>query len=353
MATIRKRIRKDGRTSYQAIIRLQGHPPASASFPNKTAAKKWAQRTEMEIRDNRYFKHSEASKHTMSELIDRYIDQVLPEKRDARNQERQLLLWKEKIGDKAISDVTPALVVQIRGELTSKKSRGSGPRSGATVNRFLAVLSHVFSIAIRDWQWADQNPVKGISRFKEPPGRVRYLSDEERSALLAACSELSDTLLLIVVLAMGTGARRGEIMNLRWKDVDMNEGRAILHETKNNEHRAIPIVGLSLKLFQQHSKVRQFDSELVFPDPRDGSKPWPLETTWRKARKSAEIEDFRFHDLRHSAASYLAMNGATTADIAEVLGHKTLQMVKRYAHLSDQHISDVVEKMNQKIFSSQ
>lgn len=352
MATIRKRKRQDGRTSYQAIIRLQGRPSASASFPNKTAAKKWAQRTELEIRENRYFKHSEASKHTMSELIDRYIKQVLPAKRDARNQERQLLVWKDKIGGKAISDVTAAVVVQARDELTSEKARGSGSRSGATVNRFLAILSHVFSVAIRDWQWADQNPVKGVSRLKEPPGRVRYLSDEERQALLDACSEQSPTLLLIVVLALSTGARRGEIMNLRWKDVDMNAGRATLNETKNNERRALPIAGYALELLKQHSKVRQFDSELVFPDPHDGSKPWSFETTWRNARKRAEVEDFRFHDLRHSAASYLAMSGATTAEIAEVLGHKTLQMVKRYAHLSDQHISDVVGKMNQKIFSS-
>jgi integrase len=350
VATIRKRKRQDGKNSYQAIIRLQGHPPASASFPNKTAAKSWAQRTELEIRENRYFKQSEASKHSMSELIDRYIKQVLPDKRDAKNQERQLHVWKDKIGDKLIADITPAVVVQVRDELKAERASGSGQRSGATVNRFLAVLSHLFSVAVRDWQWADQNPVKGVSRLKEPAGRVRYLSDAEREALLASSSDLSPTLLLIVVLALSTGARRGEIMSLRWKDVDLSGGRAILQQTKNNERRVIPIAGYALELFKQHSKVRQFDSELVFPDPRDSSKSWSFEATWRKAREAANLEDFRFHDLRHSAASYLAMNGATTAEIAEVLGHKTLQMVKRYAHLSDQHISDVVGRMNGKIF---
>lgn len=350
MATIRKRTRQDGKASYQAIIRLQGHPPASASFPNKTSAKKWAQRTELEIRENRYSRHSEASKHVMSELIDRYIKQVLPQKRDSKNQKRQLEVWKDKLGGKRISDVTSAVVVQVRDELAAERIRGTCSRSGATINRYLAILSHVFTIAVRDWQWSDENPVKGISRLKEAPGRVRYLSDDERVALLNATEEISPILHCIVVLALSTGARRGEIMGLRWKDVDLKAGRAILHETKNSERRALALSGLALDLLKQHAKIRQFDSELVFPDSRDGSKPWPLDSTWRKALKKSEIEDFRFHDLRHSAASYLAMNGATTADIAAILGHKTLAMVKRYSHLSDSHVFSVVERMNQKIF---
>ena len=178
----------------------------------------------------------------------------------------------------------------------------------------------------------------------------RYLSDEEREALLAACKKLDETLYLIVVVALSTGARRGEIMNLRWPDVDMNTGRAILRQTKNNETRVMPIVSHAMELLREHRKVRRLDSDLVFPHPFDPSRPWNFESLWRKSKKAAEIEDFRFHDLRHSAASYLAMGGASLAEIAEVLGHKTLAMVKRYSHLSDSHVSGVVEKMNQKIF---
>ena len=100
------------------------------------------------------------------------------------------------------------------------------------------------------------------------------------------------------------------------------------------------------------SKVRRLDTDLVFPRP-DGQKPAYIETAWREALRAAEIDDFRFHDLRHSAASYLAMNGATLAEIASVLGHKTLQMVKRYSHLSDAHVRGVVTRMNEKIFGCQ
>jgi integrase len=290
----------------------------------------------------------------MAELIDRYLEDVMPEKRDARNQGRQLLVWRDKIGDKMIVEVNSALVNQMRDELKKDGTQGDGTRSAATVNRFLAILSHVFTIAINDWQWATENPVKRVSRLKEPKGRVRFLSDEERDALLTACNEIDPTLHLIVVLALSTGARRGEIMNLRWPDVDLPRGLAILQETKNGERRSLPLVGYSLELLKAYREkgVRHLGSDLVFPDARDPSKPFNFRALWYRAIKQAEIANFRFHDLRHTAASYLAMGGATLAEISHVLGHKSLSMVARYAHIADNHASGVVEKMNAKMFGS-
>ena len=148
--------------------------------------------------------------------------------------------------------------------------------------------------------------------------------------------------------------RSGEIMGLTWDVVDMSRGRAILHETKNGERRAVAITGHALEVLKELSKVRRIDSNLLFPSketaPQKPQKPMNLRRDWEAALKVAEIQDFKFHDLRHSAASYLAMNGASLAEIAEVLGHKTLAMVKRYAHLSEGHTARVVESMNQKIF---
>ena len=218
------------------------------------------------------------------------------------------------------------------------------------MNRFLASISHAFSKAV-EWEWVDANPVKGVSRLTEPKGRDRFLSDEERERLLTASQEVNSTLHVIIVLALATGARRGEIMSLEWKDIDFKAGRATLHQTKNDEKRAMPIVGYAMELLKEHRETsRQLKDKLVFPDPRDRTRPWNFEATWRKVKREAEIEDFRFHDLRHSAASYLAMGGASMAEIAEVLGHKTLAMVKRYSHLSDHHVSSVVSKMNEQIF---
>ena len=106
-------------------------------------------------------------------------------------------------------------------------------------------------------------------------------------------------------------------------------------------------MGYALELLQEHSKVRRLDTDLLFPG-KNPEKPIDLRKPFDNALKQAEIADFRWHDLRHCTASYLAMNGASLAEIAEVLGHKTLQMVKRYAHLSDGHVSSVVESMNKK-----
>ena len=150
-----------------------------------------------------------------------------------------------------------------------------------------------------------------------------------------------------------------EILGLKWKDVDLVRKVITLHETKNGERRLLPLAGHALELIQEHAKMRAVirgDEWLVFParnvreDGYAKNRPASIRVGWEKALKLAEISEFRFHDLRHSAASYLAMNGASMAEIAEVLGHKTLNMVKRYAHLSEAHTAKVVESMNRKIF---
>ncbi len=123
---------------------------------------------------------------------------------------------------------------------------------------------------------------------------------------------------------------------------------AVLHETKNEERRAIPLAGPALDLLRELSRIRRIDSDLVFAGP-DGRAIFPRKP-WERALRAAQIDDFRFHDLRHSAASYLAMSGATLAEIAEVLGHKTLAMVKRYSHLTEAHTAGVVARRNEAFF---
>lgn len=168
-----------------------------------------------------------------------------------------------------------------------------------------------------------------------------------------ACQKSANPYLYtVVVLCLSTGARKMEIMSLTWEQVDFHRGVIILHETKNGERRALPLVGKAHALLLTHRKIHYLGSNLLFPSKHDRTKPVDLRAPWEAALKAAEIDTFRFHDLRHSAASYLAMNGATMAEIAEVLGHKTLQMVKRYAHLSEAHTAKVVASMNEKIFNN-
>lgn len=368
MANIEKRTSADGKTTFRVKVRLRGHPVQSATFERLTDARNWAQDTESAIRNNRHFKTAEAKRHTLADLIDRYIRDVLPRKKDAKSQEQQLRWWKTRIGSYSLADVTPALIgehrdkliaepIPSRGKDKSKASQTPRYRTPASVVRYMAALSHSFTIAVKEWGWMEDNPMRKVTKPKEPRGRIRFLNDDERTALLKACKESNNAYLYpVVVLALSTGMRQGEIMGLAWDDVDLNRERATLHETKNGERRSVAIVGHALEQLKELSKVRRIGSNLLFPSNTRKSnkpiKPMDLRTPWQAALKEAGIENFRFHDLRHSAASYLAMNGASLAEIAEVLGHKTLAMVKRYAHLSEGHTARVVESMNNKIFGT-
>lgn len=352
MATIEKRIHGDGVT-YRVKVRLKGYPAQTASFERLTDAKKWVQQTESAIREGRHFKTTEAKRHLLSEAIDRYKKEIIPTKpKSAYAQTIQLDWWKKSIGSYSLADVTSPLIAMCRDTLASEKTARNQLRSPATVNRYLAVLSHLFTVAMKEWEWIENNPLNKVNKKKEPRGRVRFLSDEERESLLEACKQsVSPSLYLIVVLALSTGARRMEILGLSWEHVDLNRGTIILHETKNGDRRVLPLVGHALELMKQYAKIRQLNCNFVFPS-KNFTNSIDIRTPFETAIKRAKLQDFRFHDLRHSCASYLAMNGASLAEIAEILGHKTLQMVKRYSHLSDSHVSKVVSNMNNKIFSN-
>lgn len=134
--------------------------------------------------------------------------------------------------------------------------------------------------------------------------------------------------------------------------VDFENQAILLEKTKNGERRRLPLRGHAYDLLKEHAKVRLINSDYLFPGPYTPKtgKPMSLDEPWRRVRKNAKLNNFRFHDLRHSCASYLAMNGASLLEIAEILGHKTMQMVKRYSHLAEGHTGKVVESMNKKIF---
>jgi integrase len=353
VANIQERCTSKGEKRYKVTIRLKGHPTETATFHRKTDAKRWVQHTEAAIREGRYFKTAAAKRRTLAELIDRYIEEVLPTKpKEVGHQHTQLTRWKKELGDYLLADVTPDRLAEVRQRLLSEKVRGGKSRSPSTVVRYMAALSHVFTVGVKEYGWMDSNPMMRVTKPKEPKGRIRFLDDDERERLLEACENEKEPFLYpIVIVAISTGMRLGEITGLTWDDVDLNDGRITLHETKNGERRVVPLTRLALEVMKKHAKVRSLETKLVFPvRRRDGWKSWDIRTAWNRTVKAAELEDFRFHDLRHTSASYLAMNGATPPEIAAVLGHRTLQMVQRYSHLSEPHTRDVVASMNEKIF---
>jgi integrase len=341
MATIEVRPGRQGPQHYRVKIRMRG-TSRTATFRTLKEARAWSVMTEAALLAQR---SAPTLQHTVGELLERYRAEVMQHKspRTVVNQAAQLAWWTAQLGSLRLDQLTPARLAACR-ELLAQT------RAPATTNRYLAVLSHACTVAIQEWGWMEGSPLRGVRRLREPRGRVRFLSDAERPRVLAACQASHNRLLApVVVLALSTGARKMEILALRWPDVDLKRGVLTFHQTKNRERRTVPLTGQALALMQHHARVRRIDTPLVFPRA-DGLLPIDLRYAWRQALHAAGIADCRFHDLRHSAASYLAMQGASPMDIAEVLGHKTLAMVKRYAHLSEAHTRRVVERMNAAIF---
>ncbi len=352
MANIQKRIGKDGDSSYRVQIRLKGFPPEYASFDRLTDAKEWAKKIEVDMKAGRHFGASK--RHTFDDLAEEY-------KAHAKDKKR-LSYWRKVFGKDTLDTITPARISKQRDKLLSEETpRFATPatgdaeldakrqrlkRTGATVNRYLASLSATLSYGVKTLQWIERNPCERIEKPRESKGRVRFLSDDERTALLSVCKSHPD-LYLAVVLALSTGARQAEIMTLRYGQIDFARQVITLTQTKNGETRALPLVSTAFALLQERAKVRNLKDDRVFPPSAKAKKAecLDLRQPWEKALKTAGIIDFHWHDLRHTAASYLAMSGVSLVEISKILGHRTMQMVSRYSHLSDGHIVATGEKL--------
>ena len=331
MATIRKRDGKNG-SSYQVQVRIKGGGVESASFKSLTKAKIWAQSVEATIRDGKHFNKNSAKKHTLGDLIERFLDHPFLKDKTKLNYSPQLKWWISQLGENKLADITPDKISRSRDGLLKKGFQKS------STNRYVAALSSAYSMAVKEFGWTDTNPCSKVRKLSEPRGRTRFLTDDERERLLISCENSNaKELLIIVLLALSTGARKNEIRWLRWDDVNVQTGTVIFRETKNGTIRSVPLVGRGLDLIREWGKIRRLDTDLVFPG-KNPKHPVLFEKSWKRALKESDIEDFRFHDLRHSAASYLIMAGVHMRTVAEILGHKTLAMVQRYSHLSPEHL---------------
>lgn len=349
MATITKREGKRGVT-YEVQIRLSKKKSTYQSFKKLTDAKRWAEKTEAEVRANRYGLIAESQKRTFKDAVERYRKTVLPEVKKSRR-EHIVDRLEQEFGQLALCEVTPALISEYKDRLLHDGSRGK-KLSPASIVKILAILSHIFSMCVNEWQWVENNPVAKVSKPSLPRGRTRFLDDNERIALIRACESSQNPYIhTIVILAISTGMRRSEILNLTWNDVDLERARLVLRSTKNGEVRIIALEGLALQKIKELESKRRIDSFLLFPGT-DPKKSIDFRSAWRVVIKNAGLmdKDLKFHDLRHSFASYCLMDGAKLEDLMAILGHKSYQLSARYGHLSDAYKRNVIKSMNEKIF---
>ncbi len=347
---IEKKKSTSGKKMYYVRIRMKGHPEImEGGFELLTEAREKERQLKADIKRGIHFPENRVTKVTMAEILDRYEQEIIPRKAPTnKNTERQRIVWwKNRIGSLFANNISTPDIQAAVDELARKRpaTRGGTVLSPNTIRKYLILLSHVFEMGIK-WGIAVANPVKKVDRPPVGKGRERFLSREELDRLLEAAQYSKNPYLhAMILLAVSTGIRRGELLRLTWEDVDLQKGHLRLMNTKTKEHRGIPLKHMALQELRAIWLSSTKDSSYIFPR-KDGSANRDLTKAFHNALERAHIKDFSFHDLRHTAASYLVMSGASLSDVAAILGHKTLQMVKRYAHLSSDHLAEALNRMN-------
>jgi integrase len=248
----------------------------------------------------------------------------------------------EKFKGKLLRQITSPVIENFKQELLATKTKHGQKRSPATVNRHLSALSKIFSLAV-DSELVESNPCLRVRKLKPNNQRVRVLSSEEEAKLFAALGE-NELVKNIVQVALHTGLRRGEIFNLKWFDVDFNRNLIQIRESKSGKKRLVPMNETMRNLLGNLKRK----SEFVFPSPKTGGRLDNIKRSFRRAVDEAEIKDFRFHDLRHTAATRMADAGADAFTLMKILGHSDIRMTSRYTHATDAALRRAVAKLDEK-----
>ncbi|MDA8381763.1 MAG: site-specific integrase [Betaproteobacteria bacterium] len=327
MATFRQR--KSG--YWQAIVRRKGYPDGSKTFPTKADAERWARDVESKMDKGIFMSTTEAESTTLHEALERYEREVSALKKGRGPESVRLRRWKA-------DPLASRMLASIRGsDLAAYRDRRLNEgMSNNSVRLELSLIGHVFTIAAKEWGMEGlANPAARIRKPSPAKARDRRLMPGEEGRLmesLAACK--SSYMRPLAALALETAMRQGELLRLRWADVDLKRRTAALSDTKNGDARVVPLSTTAVAILE--ALPTSIDGQ-VFPISQS-----LVVQAWGHAMKRAGIEDLRFHDLRHEATSRLFEKGFNPMEAASVTGHKTLQMLKRYTHL---RAEDLAQKL--------
>lgn len=318
MATIRRL-----RGRWQAQVRRKGIPPRAKSFDSKADAEKWARALEAELdRCGTLPDMRLAEQMTVRDLLERYLAEITPQKRSARTEHYRLQgMMRRSIAHRTLALLTPQHIATYRDERLAEVAP-------ATVIRELNSLGHAIDIARKEWGvHLPLNPCKMIRRPKAPRGRDRRLAPGEEQLLLEAADAGRNTYMRpLIILALETAMRQGELLSLTWSDIDFDKRIAHLDLTKNGESRDVPLSSRAIKLLSEMKQSAS--SENVFDCTKSA-----VTQAWEHLRARAGRSDLRFHDLRHEAVTRLLERGWNVIEVATVSGHKELKMLQRYSHL--------------------
>lgn len=338
--------------TWKAVIRKTGWPTDIKTFRLKRDAEDWARTTEDEMVRGVYIRRATADRTTLADAVDRYLSEVTPTKEDSTQEAeiRRAATLKKCLGKYSMAALTPDVVARFRDQRLAgidrkDKDGNPKPRKNDTVRLELALLGHIFTIAIMEWKIGlVYNPVSSIRRPKPHPGRDRRLAPEEEEKLFGLIAQHGNPMLgWIAGIALETTMREGEVAKLRTSQVDVDRRIVSLGKTKNKDPRTVPLNKPATELFRKalnHPK-RPADTDLIFfGEPgKDGKRrPYQFLSIWRNIKIAAGIPDVRFHDLRHEAISRLVESGFSDQEVASISGHRSMQMLKRYTHLRSENL---------------
>lgn len=330
MPTIIKRKNRDGSSSFLAQVRVTGFDATSKCFAQRRDAIHWAQTTEDRLREQkkRGGVRRDVAVLTVADVILEFLAD--PETNTLRTYDdlhRLLCWWSLKYGGLRSLELNVVTLREARDALF----KGRGP---ATVNRYLSAMRSCWNwarsagLVPRDHLWPER------LMLSEPKGRTRFLADEELASLLKAAKTHSALMHAAIVVSIATGVRQGELLRLDWADIDLARQTLTIRVTKNDEPRAVylPAPAADALRALKAGKVRALGPVFILEDGTRLKKS-TLEARWKLVRSTAGLSDFRWHDLRHSCASFLAQQGATLMQIGAQLGHKSPAITQRYSHL--------------------
>jgi integrase len=329
MATIIPKKLASGKKSYLAQVRIKPFKPTSKTFSTQADAKAWSKKLEQDLRNQK--KQGDVShdltRFTVNQLIDEFLAD--PDTKKLRYHDTLSILlawWANHCGNTKVLDLNVTLLREARKKL----NKGRTP---ATINRYLSALRSCWNwgraagLVPQEKRW----PTRLL--LKEDNERRRYLSDKELTRLLEAAAH-SPTMYAAIVLSVACGLRQGELLNLKWQDIDLDNQRLRIMKTKTDQPRTVYVPAAAVDALRTLKRESVVSMKAVFLG--QGDEPLnrgTIRIRWLPIRDAAGLRDFRWHDLRHSCASFLAQNGATLLEIGAVLGHRSTSATLRYAHL--------------------
>ena len=317
------------RGKFNVQIRRQGYPSISRTFANLTTAKRWASTTEADMERNLHVVIPDNT--TIGELLDRYEEEVSPTYKSHKVEKYRLKTLRRYLGDKRVSTLSPALLCMFRDTRLKVVSP-------ASLKRELTILSSVLNIAIKEWGIGiPQNLVSMVSLPKIARGRDRRLKPGEEKQLLSSTGELKR----LIILALETGMRRGEILNVKKSHIDFTCQTLLIPLTKTDKPRTIPLSSKAIAVLREQLR----GSENIIPIAETTFFSYTargLSGAFLRLSRRHKLKNLHFHDLRHEATSRFFEKGLNPVEVATITGHKDTRMLMRYTHL---RAEDLVKRL--------